>query len=498
MFQKILIANRGEISLRIIRACKELDIRTVAVYSEADSNSQHVRAADEAYEIGPAPATESYLSIERIIDVALRTGTEAIHPGYGFLSENEQFARAVNEAGIVFIGPTADAIRKMGSKVEARQLAASAGVPLIPGSEQPIKTVEELRALTATLGLPIMLKAVSGGGGKGMRIVTKDADLESSFHLARSEAESSFKDSSVYIEKAVTRPRHIEVQVFADQMGNVVHLGERECSIQRRHQKVVEESPSPISDPALRERMGEAAIRLAQKVNYIGAGTVEFLVSDESREFYFLEMNTRLQVEHPVTEFVTGIDLVREQIRVSYGLPLSFTQSDILPRGSAIECRVYAEDPLTFLPSAGQIRHLRLPSGPGIRIDGALSSGDIVSIYYDPMLAKLISFGRTREEAIDKLRVALDEFEVTGIQTNLPLFRRIVRNEDFLAGRLDTGFLSRMGEEKDQSELDEELAIIAASLRFLELTTRPVPKVSKSNWRTEGRQDQFRSKLASG
>src|SRR5918912_453135 len=381
MFKKILIANRGEIAVRVLRACRELNISPVAVYSEADAAALHVRLADEAYLLGPAPSAESYLRVERVVEAALRSGAEAVHPGYGFLAENAAFARAVVEAGLVFIGPGAEAMELMGSKTSARRAAEAAGAPVVPGTNTPLASLEEARETAARVGYPVMLKAAAGGGGKGMRLVAAEGELAPAFETARSEAAGAFGDPSVYIERAVERPRHIEIQIFADSHGNFAHLGERECSIQRRHQKVIEECPSPINDENLRARMGAAAVEIARAASYVGAGTVEFLVSDVTREFYFLEMNTRLQVEHPVTELVTGIDLGREQISVAAGERLSFTQDAVAWRGHAIECRVYAEDPdNNFLPSPGRISTLRLPQGPGARDDGGVYAGAEVSI----------------------------------------------------------------------------------------------------------------------
>ena len=416
MFKKILIANRGEIAVRVLRACREMGVSPVAVYSEADAAALHVRLADEAYLLGPAPSAESYLRAERVIEAARLSGAEAIHPGYGFLSENAAFARAVVEAGLVFIGPSPESMELMGSKTSARRAAEAAGAPVVPGTNTPLESLDEARETAARVGYPVMLKAAAGGGGKGMRLVASEAEMPSAFETARSEADSAFGDPSVYIEKAVERPRHIEIQVFADAHGNTVHLGERECSIQRRHQKVIEECPSPINDPDLREAMGEAAVRIARAADYVGAGTVEFLVSDVTRDFFFLEMNTRLQVEHPVTELVTGFDLVREQIRVAAGLPLSFTQDEVRLVGHAVECRVYAEDPeQNFMPSPGLITRLRVPSGPSVRDDGGVYEGAEVSIYYDPMISKLATWGRTRAEAVERMRRALDEYAVGGI-----------------------------------------------------------------------------------
>ncbi len=430
MFKKILIANRGEIAVRVMRACRELDISPVAVYSEADAEALHVRLADEAYLLGPAPSAESYLRIERVVEAARMSGAEAVHPGYGFLAENASFARAVEEAGLTFIGPTPEAMELMGSKTSARRAAIKAGAPVVPGTTEPLRSAEEARAAAAQFGYPVMLKAAAGGGGKGMRLVAAEGEIASAFETAQSEALAAFGDSSVYLEKAVERPRHIEIQIFSDTHGNFVHLGERECSIQRRHQKVIEECPSPIDDSSLRERMGAAAVEIARAADYVGAGTVEFLVSDVTREFYFLEMNTRLQVEHPVTEMVTGVDLVREQIAVAAGLPLSFTQEEVRWTGHSIECRVYAEDPeQDFMPSPGRITSLRVPAGPNVRDDGGVYAGAEVSIYYDPMISKLAVWGRTRTEAVERMRRALDEYEVGGIKTTLPFFRRIMRDD---------------------------------------------------------------------
>ena len=495
MFKKVLIANRGEIAVRIIRSCRELGIVPVAVYSEADVDSLHVRLADEAVWVGPPPSTQSYLNIQAIVDAAAKTGAEAIHPGYGFLAENAAFARAVTEAGLTFVGPTPAAMELMGSKTSARKVAVEAGVAIVPGTVEPLSSAREARETAEKFGYPVMLKAAAGGGGKGMRLVSAKEDLVSSFETARAEAASAFGDDSLYLEKAVETPRHIEIQVFADQQGNVVHLGERECSIQRRHQKVVEECPSPINDPDLRQRMGEAAIKIARAVNYTGAGTVEFLLSDTTREFYFLEMNTRLQVEHPVTELVTGYDLVREQFQVAAGKTLSFTQESIRWQGHAIECRVYAEDSQNnFFPSPGTITHLQEPSGPGIRIDSGVRLNSEVSLHYDPMVAKLAVWARTREEAIDRLRRALDEYEVLGITTTLPFFREIVRNEEFIAGRLDTGFIGRLNEQRERNPpaadpLEQvDMAIVAAALHYtnqqrIAVTAEPVG----NRWRLSGR-----------
>lgn len=503
MFSKILIANRGEIAVRIIRACRDLNIATVAVYSEADAMAVHVGMSDEAVCVGPAASVESYLNAKRIIETAKRTGAEAIHPGYGFLAENADFAEAVSEAGLIFIGPGAAAMRVMGSKTSARRAAVEAGVPIVPGTVEALRTLTEAERTAQQFGYPIMLKASAGGGGKGMRLVASADELRSAFDNARSEAAGAFGDDSLYLEKAVERPRHIEIQVFGDSQGNVVHLGERECSIQRRHQKVIEECPSPIDEPGLRERMGEAAVKLARAVNYVGAGTVEFLVSDTTREFYFLEMNTRLQVEHPVTELVTGIDLVREQITVAAGAPLSFSQDEVRWHGHAIECRVYAEDPdNSFFPSPGRISHLHVPAGPGIRDDSGVDANSEVSIHYDPLVSKLSAWGRSRDEAIDRLRRALDEYEVGGIKTTLPFFREIIRDPEFVAGSLDTSFISRFNDRREGAQTDavdestpeqeyEDLAVIAAAVHYSLLQKRSgnsSPMGNKqSRWKMSGR-----------
>ena len=495
MFSKILIANRGEIACRVIRACRDMKIKTVAVYSEADENALHVRMADEAYLIGAPPSNESYLRGEKIIEVAKLSGAEAIHPGYGFLSENADFVRQVTAENIVFIGPSPDAMDAMGGKISARKIAIEAAVPVVPGTTKPLESFEEAQTIAEEVGYPIMLKAAAGGGGKGMRFVESVADLKSAYDNSKSEALASFSSDEVYIEKAVVRPRHIEIQIFSDKHGNHVHLGERECSIQRRHQKVVEECPSPINSPELRRKMGEAAIKVAKAVDYVGAGTIEFLVSDETREFYFLEMNTRLQVEHPVTELVTGIDLVREQINVAFGEKLSFTQDEIKWETHAIECRVYAEDPENnFLPSPGKITRLRVPQGNGVRDDGGVYEGATVSIYYDPMISKLAVFGKTRAEAIDRLRRALREYEVGGIKTTIPFFQEIVEDEVFISGDLDTGFIGKFNERRAAKRADEttrDLAIIAAALaqnspvKSASADENPEPAISR--WAATGR-----------
>jgi acetyl-CoA carboxylase biotin carboxylase subunit len=462
MFKKILIANRGEIAVRVIRACREMGIQSVAVYSDVDRASLHVRKADEAYPLGPAAAAESYLNIPKIIGVAKKSGAEAVHPGYGFLSENPHFAHACAEAGIKFIGPTVAAMEMMGSKTRARQNMDKAGVPFVPGTSRGLESPQEAARVAEKIGYPVMLKAAAGGGGKGMRLVQSPDQLKSSLESAQSEAQRAFGDGEVYLEKAIINPRHIEMQVLADEHGNTVYLGERECSIQRRHQKVLEESPSPVVDEEMRRRMGEIAVRVAQAAAYTNAGTIEFLV-DQQKNFYFLEMNTRLQVEHPVTELTTGLDLVHLQIRVAAGERLPLKQEDVLLRGHAIECRIYAEDPdNNFFPSPGKISLLLLPSGPGIRRDSGMYEGWTVPIDYDPLLAKLIGYGTDREQATSRLRRALNEYFVGGIKTNISLFRRILNDEDFKAGRLDTGFLDRLLARPVETTADDKAAEVAA------------------------------------
>jgi len=468
MFKKILIANRGEIAVRVIRACRELGIQSVAVYSEVDRASLHVRKADEAYHIGPPAATESYLNIDKILDAARRSGADAIHPGYGFLSENSRFAHACASAGIKFIGPTAASMEMMGSKTRARQHMEKANIPFVPGTSRGLESPEEAARVAERIGYPVMLKAAAGGGGKGMRLVHAPEQLASALASAQSEAQRAFGDNEVYIEKAIINPRHIEMQVLADEHGNTVYLGERECSIQRRHQKVLEESPSLIVDPDMRRRLGEVAVRVAQAAGYTNAGTIEFLV-DQHKNFYFLEMNTRLQVEHPVTELTTGLDLVHLQIRIAAGEKLPFTQDDIHLRGHAIECRIYAEDPDNdFFPSPGKITLLLAPSGPGIRRDSGIYEGWTVPIEYDPLLAKLIGYGSDRAQATSRLVRALNEYFVGGIKTNISLFRRILNDEEFHEGRLDTGYLDRLlarpAAHQPIDAKNAEVAAIAAGL----------------------------------
>ncbi|MCJ7501682.1 MAG: acetyl-CoA carboxylase biotin carboxylase subunit, partial [Acidobacteriia bacterium] len=406
MFRKVLIANRGEIAVRVMRACRELDIRTVAVYSDVDRKALHVRYADEAYPIGPALSTESYLRIDRMIEVARRSGAEAIHPGYGFLAENPDFARACADAGLVFIGPPVAAMELMGSKTASRRALMQAGLPVVPGTDRNLETLEEVERVAGEIGYPVMLKASAGGGGKGLRLVFAPEELASAYRNARSEAQNAFNDPAIYLEKYLERPRHIEIQILGDQHGNLIHLGERECSLQRRHQKVMEECPSPLVDDDLRHRMGKTAVRIGKLAGYFNAGTVEFLVN-QKREFYFLEMNTRLQVEHPVTEMVMGIDMVKEQLRIAAGEPLRWRQEDVRLRGAALECRIYAEDPANnFFPSPGLIQRLQAPRGPGIRSDSGVYEGWTVPLEYDPLLAKLVVWGNDRAEAVARLRRA--------------------------------------------------------------------------------------------
>ena len=445
MFKKVLVANRGEIAVRVIRTLHEMGIAAVAVYSEADRAALHVRMADEAWPIGPAPARESYLDMNRVLDAARKSGAEAIHPGYGFLSENPEFADACTRAGIVFIGPPASAMRAMGSKPAARALMSAAGVPVVPGAQPG--TIDELRAAAERVGYPVMLKAASGGGGKGMRFVDRPEDLAAAYERAQSEALKSFGDATVYLEKAVVRPRHVEIQVLGDQQGNLLHVFDRDCSVQRRHQKVVEEAPSPAVSAELVKRMGEVAVRGAKAVGYFSAGTFEFLLG-ENGEFYFLEMNTRLQVEHPVTELITGLDLVREMVRVANGEALGFGQGDIVRRGAAIECRVYAEDPSSgFLPSPGRIEKLRVPGGPGVRDDGGAYPGCEISSFYDPLISKLSVWAPDRPRAVARMARALREYVVTGIRTNLAFHQRLMAHPAFIKGDYDTGFIDRFRDE---------------------------------------------------
>ncbi|HWC19933.1 MAG TPA: acetyl-CoA carboxylase biotin carboxylase subunit [Terriglobales bacterium] len=504
LFKKILVANRGEIAVRVMRACRELGIPTVAVFSDVDRAALHVLKADEAYPIGPAAARESYLNIERILEVAKRSGADAIHPGYGFLSENAQFAKACADAGIKFIGPPPSAMEAMGSKTRARQAADRAELPRVPGSVRALESLAEAEKVAAEVRYPVMLKAAAGGGGKGMRRVNTREELPSAFTAARSEALRAFGNGDVYIEKLIVDPRHIEIQVLGDEHGNFVYLGERECSVQRRHQKVIEEAPSAIVDPQMRQAMGETAVALARNAGYFNAGTVEFLV-DSDKNFYFLEMNTRLQVEHPVTELVTGLDLVHLQVLISAGAQLPFSQSDLQLRGHAIEVRVYAEDPdNSFFPSPGKITRLLTPSGPGIREDSGIYEGWTVPLDYDPMLSKLIAFAPTREQAIRRLRRALDEYFVGGIATNLGLFREILADEDFMAARIHTGYLDRLLSARVTTSptlngAGEKIAAIAAALlqsagNGTSPTSNANPKSPNGKWKSFARQEALRER----
>ncbi len=441
MFQKILIANRGEIAVRIIRACRELGIRTVAVYSEADRDALHVKLADEAYCIGPTPSKESYLNMANIMAVATKVGVDAIHPGYGFLAENADFAEICAACNITFIGPDPEAITKMGDKSTAKETMKTAGVPTVPGTDGLIENIEDAIKTAQKIGYPVMVKATAGGGGRGMRVAVNDEDLEKAIRQAQNEAKTAFGNPGVYLEKFVEGPRHVEIQIMADKHGNIVYLGERDCSIQRRHQKLIEEAPSPALSEELRRQMGKAAVAAAAAVNYTGAGTVEFLL-DKYGNFYFMEMNTRIQVEHPVTELVTGIDLIKEQITVAAGLPLSFTQEDVKLNGWAIECRINAENPAkNFMPSPGRITNYLVPGGFGVRVDSAAYAGYQIPPYYDSMIAKLIVWGKTRDEAIERMKRALGEFVVEGVHTTIPFHLKVLDHEVFVSGQFDTKFL---------------------------------------------------------
>ena len=500
MFRKVLVANRGEIAVRILRALREMGIASVAVYSEADRQALHVRRADEAIAIGPAASSESYLDGERILGAARRTGAEAIHPGYGFLSENADFAAACDAAGLVFIGPSAGSIRSMGLKTEARRVAQRAGTPTVPGTENPLSDAAEALRFAAEIGYPVMLKAASGGGGKGMRRVASADGLEAAFRDASSEAERSFKSGAVYMEKLIERPRHIEIQVLGDRHGNLIHLGERECSVQRRHQKVIEESPSPFvaTRPELRAAMGQAAVAAARAAGYFNAGTVEFLVDEDGR-FYFLEMNTRLQVEHPVTELVTGLDLVHWQLRIAAGERLTLRQEDVTWRGWAMECRVCAEDPeMNFLPSPGRIERAAEPSGPGVRVDSGVYGGWTVPLEYDSLLAKLVGYGESREMAVAKLVRGIDEYAITGIKTNLSFLREVLVDKEFGAGQIHTGFIEEFqhrrtaqGDAAPATRLAVSLAVAAARTAAV-ASPAPVNAAGCSAWLREGRERLLR------
>ncbi len=494
--RKVLIANRGEIAVRIIRACRELDMRTVAIYSEADRRSPHVQMADEAYCVGPPPSRQSYLAMDRIIDTACKASADAIHPGYGFLAENGAFAQKVLDAGLIFVGPPPSSIVAMGDKTEARKLVQRAGVPTVPGTPDAVHDERDVARFAHEHGYPILIKAAAGGGGKGMRIVHSENELSSAFSAAQSEAMSAFGDPRIYVEKYLENPRHIEFQILADAYGNVVHLGERECTIQRRHQKVIEETPSVILTEALRERMGEMAVAAARACNYQNAGTIECLV-DRHKNFYFLEMNTRLQVEHPITEMRTGIDIVHQQLKIAGGEELSFSQKDIRFHGHAIECRIYAEDPLNnFLPSTGTIIHLKPGQGNGIREDRGVEEGGEISVYYDPLISKLIAFGQTREEAIVKMKRALREYEILGVRVNIPFTLFVLNHPNFLEGDFDTHFVENyfkpsLLEQPDEAE-EATAALVAAIVESQFASTHRIPlevdhlpsAMSRGKWKT--------------
>ena len=503
-FRKVLIVNRGEIALRIIRACRELGLRSIAVYSDVDRDALHVRMADEAYHIGPAQASQSYLHIPTLLEVAKKSGAQAVHPGYGFLAENAEFVRACQQAGLIFVGPPVEAQMAMGEKTAARRTAQAAGVPIVPGAMADVEDDQVALEIAERLGYPILLKAAAGGGGKGIRLVREAKDLSSSLRTARSEAQSAFGDGRVYLEKAITPARHIEVQFIADTHGNAVHLGERECSIQRRHQKLIEECPSPVVDAELRERMTSATLELIRSIGYVNAGTAEFLLGPDGN-YYFLEVNARIQVEHPVTEWCTGVDLVQEQFRVAAGLPLSFTQEDIVLRGSAIECRISAEDPENrFLPATGIVSALQEPSGPGVRVESSLYAGLQVPLYYDPLLSKLVVWGKDREQAIARMRRALAEYQVVGVRTTLSFARWLMEQPRFIAGDMSTDFIAQewdghkvqtLAEQDAQEEPSlEQVAALAASLlmdagvKEKQLRTQPQEDGAsgRSRWRERG------------
>ncbi|HSO12478.1 MAG TPA: acetyl-CoA carboxylase biotin carboxylase subunit [Anaerolineales bacterium] len=500
MFKKVLIANRGEIAVRIIRACRELGIETVAVYSEADRHALHVRYADEAYLLGPAPSRESYLRADKIMDIALKSGADAIHPGYGFLAEREDFSAACEENDISFIGPKPSAIAAMGDKMTARNTVTAADVPVVPGTEgEGALSDDELLAIAPQIGFPLLIKATAGGGGKGMREVKNLEEMPTLLQSARREAESAFGDGNVYLEKLVEGARHIEIQILADSHGNVIHLGERECSLQRRHQKLLEEAPSAALSEELRSQMGAVAVKAAQAVNYVNAGTIEFLL-DKDNNFYFLEMNTRLQVEHPVTEMVTGIDIVKEQIRIARGRALSYKQEDVRFNGHAIECRINAEDPYNgFMPSTGRITHSLLPTGPGVRVDTGVYPGFEITPFYDPMIAKLIVWGETRAQAILRMRRALEEYRIVGVRTNIPFHQTMMDSHRFMGGQYDTRFVEERFSMEDAEEHRKsytEIAAIFATLAAHQATERSAQFVQRnerdtSNWKWVGRWERM-------
>jgi len=498
MFKRVLVANRGEIAVRVLRACEELGLETVAVYSEVDRTALHVRYADQAYCLGPAPARDSYLCIERIIEVAKRAGADAIHPGYGFLAENPAFARACKEAGVAFIGPSPEALERMGDKVAARRTMSAVGVPIVPGTLEALSD-EELVEAARELGYPLAVKAAAGGGGKGMRVLSSEKELLSAIGATRREAMGAFGDDRLYLERAIEGARHIEFQILADSFGSIVHLGERECSIQRRHQKLIEETPSVALDEELRQRMGEVAVKAARAAGYVNAGTVEFLL-DKGRNFYFLEMNTRLQVEHPVTELVTGVDIVKEQLRIASGRRLRYSQHDIRVKGCAIECRICAEDPYNgFLPSVGRVTSVYEPTGPGVRVESGIYEGFEVSLYYDPLIAKLAVWGETRAEALLRMRRALEEYRIVGLKTNIPFHQQLLNSTMFLGGAYDLSFLEsrfRLAEAED-SEGAQVAALTAVLLthrrRQEAMTLVPASRAQESShWKTVGRREAMR------
>lgn len=495
MIKKVLIANRGEIAIRVMRTCREMDIKTVAVYSDADRTSMHVRYADQAYHIGPSPSNESYLVIDNIIDAAKKSKADAIHPGYGFLSENAEFSDRCKKEGIIFIGPSAFSISNMGDKITARRTITKAGVPVVPGTTDPIEKEEEAIKVILDIGLPVMIKASSGGGGKGMRLCKKEEDIVSSIRAAKSEAMAAFGDDAVYIEKYISSPHHIEFQILADNHGNVIHLFERECSVQRRHQKVIEETPSPLMNHEIRKEMGEHAVAVAKAANYSGAGTIEFIV-DDNLNYYFLEMNTRLQVEHPITERVVGIDLVKEQINIANGKELTYKQEELSQNGHSIECRIYAEDPdNNFMPSPGLIQHISEPLGFGVRHDGYVYEGYEIPIYYDPLISKLIVWGKTREEALSRMRRSLFAYKITGVKTTIKFLERIMNTPDFIKGNYNTQFIeenSKYLQEEDKCKGDcKAMAIIAAFIdynsKLEEVQSKNPVQESRSGWKSCGR-----------
>ena len=495
MIKKVLVANRGEIAIRVMRSCREMDIRSVAVFSDADRTSMHVRYADEAYHIGPSPSAESYLVIDKIIEVAKKSGADAIHPGYGFLSENAEFTERCKKEGIIFIGPDAFAINTMGDKITARKKMIAAGVPVVPGTTEAIKNEDDAVKTIKEIGLPVMIKATAGGGGKGMRLVKEEALILEAIRGARSEAINAFGNGDVYIEKYIDSPHHIEFQILADNHGNAVHLFERECSVQRRHQKVVEETPSPIMTAKVRAEMGKHAVAAAKAVNYSGAGTIEF-ITDNDLNYYFLEMNTRLQVEHPITERVVGIDLVKQQINIANNEVLNLKQEDLTQKGHAIECRIYAEDAENnFMPSPGKIKHMSEPLGLGIRHDGYVYKGFEIPIYYDPMISKLIAWAETREEAIKRMKRALYNYKITGIKTSIKFLERIMETPDFVEGQYNTHFIEDnfdfLMDKKDYKGDNEDMAIITAYLNYTEkldkIQPEPMTKNMAKNWKDFGR-----------